>query len=115
MGIDRLIILLKEYGLDKSIKNKVDVYFLTDDNTYFSIAKYVDKLRSIGYVVETNISNKSFNAQFKYANKIEASFVIILGENELKNNECVFKNMSTGNQENIKLDIDVIKEKIENA
>ena len=115
MGIDRLIILLKEYGLDKSIKNKVDVYFLTDDNTYFSIAKYVDKLRSIGYVVETNISNKSFNAQFKYANKIEASFVIILGENELKNNECVFKNMSTGDQENIKLDIDVIKEKIENA
>ena len=41
----------------------------------FSIAKYVDKLRSIGYVVETNISNKSFNAQFKYANKIEARCV----------------------------------------
>ena len=46
---------------------------------------------------------------------IEQIVVFRVKENELKNNECVFKNMSTGDQENIKLDIDVIKEKIENA
>lgn len=115
MGMDRLVILLKEYGLDKNILNKTDVYFLTDDSTYIKSQKYVNELRELGLVVETNIQNRSFNAQFKYANKINATFVIIIGADELKNNECVIKNMKTGIQSKIKLDIDSIKEKIKNA
>ena len=115
MGMDRLVILLKEYGLDKNILNKTDVYFLTDDSTYIKSQKYVNELRELGLVVETNIQNRSFNAQFKYANKINTTFVIIIGEYELKNNECIIKNMKTGIQSKIKLDIDSIKEKIENA
>ena len=115
MGMDRLVLLLKEYGFDNKIKNKVDLYFLTDDNTYINSLEYVNRLREEGYVIETNIQGRSFNAQFKYANKINASFVIIIGEEELKNNECCIKNMETGNQETIKLDIDSIKEKINNA
>ena len=115
MGMDRLVILLKEYGLDKNIEDKIDVYFLTDSNTYIKSQEYVNKLRKLGFVVETNISDKSFNAQFKYANKINANFVVIIGENELKNNECSIKNMKTGKQENIELNIDSIKEKIKNA
>lgn len=115
MGMDRLVILLKEYGLDKNILNKTDVYFLTDGSTYIKSQKYVNELRELGLVVETNIQNRSFNAQFKYANKINATFVIIIGEDELKNNECIIKNMKTGIQSKIKLDIDSIKEKIKNA
>ena len=115
MGMDRLVLLLKEYGFDNKIKNKVDLYFLTDDNTYINSLEYVNRLREEGYVIETNIQRRSFNAQFKYANKINASFVIIIGEEELKNKECCIKNMETGNQETIKLDIDSIKEKINNA
>lgn len=115
MGMDRLVILLKEYGLDKNILNKTDVYFLTDDSTYIKSQKYVNELRELGVVVETNIQNRSFNAQLKYANKINATFVIIIGEDELKNNECIIKNMKTGIQLKIKLDIDSIKEKIKNA
>ena len=115
MGMDRLVILLKEYGLDKNILNKTDVYFLTDDSTYIKSQKYVNELRELGLVVETNIQNRSFNAQLKYANKINVTFVIIIGEDELKNNECIIKNMKTGIQSKIKLDIDSIKEKIKNA
>lgn len=115
MGMDRIIILLKEYGLDKNIVDKVDVYFLTDESTYIKAQEYVDKLRNIGFVVETNISNRSFNAQFKYANKIGANFIVIIGEDELKNNNCSIKNMITGIQDTIELNIDNIKEKIENA
>lgn len=115
MGMDRLVLLLKEYGLDNKIENKVDIYFLTDYNTYINSLEYVNKLREDGYVVETNIQGRSFNAQFKYANKINASFVIIIGEEELKNNECYIKNMSNGSQEKVKLNIDNIKEKINNA
>ena len=115
MGMDRLVILLKEYGLDKNILNKTDLYFLTDDSTYIKSQKYVNELRGLGLVVETNIQNRSFNAQLKYANKINATFVIIIGEDELKNNECIIKDMKTGIQSKIKLDIDSIKEKIKNA
>lgn len=115
MGIDRLVLLLKEYGIDKKIEDKIDIYFLTDQNTYIKSQEYVNKLRDFGFVVETNICDKSFNSQFKYANKIKANFVVIIGEDEIKNNECIIKNMITGDQSNIKLDVYKIKEKIENA
>ena len=115
IGMDRLVLLIKEYELDKNINEVVDIYFLTDEDTYFESLKYVDELRKLGYVVETNINNKSFNAQFKYANKLNASFVVIIGEEEFNNNECSIKNMNTGIQERIKLNIDSIKEKMENA
>lgn len=115
MGMDRIVLLLKEFGLDKEIENKVDVYFLTDKETYIESQKYVNFLRDNGYVVDTNIQQRSFNAQFKYANKINARFVVIIGEDELKNGECSIKDMTTGNQEKVKLDINSIKEKIDNA
>ena len=115
IGIDRVVILLKEYGLLDNIKNNKIIYFLTDDSTYIKSLEYVNSLRNLNYTVETNIQERSFNAQLKYANKLNADFVIIIGEDEIKNNECSIKNMRTGEQSKIKLDINSIKEKIGNA
>ena len=38
------------------------------------------------------------NKQFSYANKHNASFAVIMGENEFNNNEIIIKNMIDGSQ-----------------
>ena len=48
----------------------------------------------------------------KYANKIGASFVLVLGETELENGTANLKNMQTGEQTEIALD-DTFEEKFD--
>ncbi len=54
--------------------------------------------------------NRSTKAQMKYANKIGAKYVAIIGEDELKEESFTLKNMETGNSEKIKLVKEVLKE-----
>ena len=49
-------------------------------------------------------SGKSFKAQMKYADKIKAKYVIILGDDELAKGQALVKTMATGDQESVSLD-----------
>ena len=73
--------------------------------------KLAEELREY-YSVQTNISSRSFNAQMKYANKINAKYLIVLGEDEIKNKKCKVKNMKTGEEKEVKMTIDGIYEVI---
>ena len=48
--------------------------------------------------------NKSLKKSLKYANKIQANYAIIIGEEEDKNELYTIKNLHTGNQSSIKKD-----------
>ena len=74
--------------------------------------KLAEELRE--YIsVQTNISSRSLKAQMKYANKINAENVIVLGEDEIKNKKCKVKNMKTGEEKEVEMTIDGIGEVIE--
>ena len=60
-------------------------------------------LRSRGIRAEMDLDNKSFKAQMKRANKLEARYVMILGQSEIDNNVAILKKMETGEQEDILL------------
>ena len=69
--------------------------------------KIASKLRNEGKKVEIYLNNKKLKAKFKYADKLEIPYVIIIGEDEIANNIVKIKNMETGeefecNQEEIK-------------
>ena len=61
--------------------------------------KAIDKIEK---ETEAIIENKSFKAMFHKAERKEASYAILIGENELKNNEVVIKNIKTQEQKTIK-------------
>lgn len=61
------------------------------------------QLRKNGILAECDTVGRSVKAQMKYANKIGAAYSLILGENEIVNNQVVLKNMETGEQQEIKL------------
>ncbi len=112
LGIDRIILLLKELT-DINIEESVDLYFIVTSKDMFKKAfNIITDMRNLGYIVDTDISSRSFNAQFKYANKINAKNICIIDEETLTTGNCTIKNMQTSNQEICKLEMSSIIEKI---
>ena len=55
-------------------------------------------LRHAGLSVLTDHGARSAKAQMKKADRTQASFVVLLGEDELARDEVTMKNMTTGEQ-----------------
>jgi len=63
--------------------------------------RLLQKIRATGIPSDAAFDKSSLKAQMKAANKSNCDFALILGEEEIENNEVVLKNMETGNQQNI--------------
>ena len=113
LGLDRIELVLKEQ-FDMSFLNKnINLYFaLMCDEAYNKVIPVVQELRKNGISVDFDICKRSFNSQLKYANKQNAKFVCIIGEDELEKTKCKIKNMSDGNQIDVDLDVSSIMEAI---
>ncbi len=109
IGMDRLVLLVSEYGLYNSEENSPDFCIISlDEKSSFKISKLEDDLRKKGYVVDSNITSRNFRGQLKYADKIKAKYSLIIGEDEAKSNICIMKDMSCAKQTKCILDVDDI-------
>ena len=103
LGMDRIVLLLQEYIKQES--KRPDIYFLTTTNEQFICANILaDELRNNGKIIETNIADRSFNAQLKYANKINAKYLIVIGDEELESKKVELKNMDSGDKIQVNLE-----------
>lgn len=109
MGIERLVMLLNQ-------KDKIeghtgpDLFLVALGEAAYEMAfQLMQKLRSLGVRVVMDHEGRSMKNQMKQANKQKAGFVLILGENELENNEAVLKDMLSGEQERVDLAADLGK------
>lgn len=99
LGMERLLELFDKYNENIEVK-KPEIFVATigeEANKYAT--RLVQKLRAEGKYVVKDITGKGLNAQFKYANKIGAKYVITLGDDEIKNKVGKIKNMETGEEE----------------
>jgi histidyl-tRNA synthetase len=76
----------------------------------------LSELRANRIASSCDFRAKSLKAQLRYGQKIGAELVVILGEDELKENKVILKDMSKSEQETLKLKdlITKIKEKLKN-
>lgn len=99
IGLSRLFYKLQEAGIIEASKaTTADVMILpmNEDLTYaLNIAKV---LRDANINTEVNYSKKSVKSMMNYANRIKVPYVIIIGEDEEKQNKVTLKNMTTGEQ-----------------
>lgn len=110
-GEERLLSLLSNEEISYA---PLEICIVSLDEKYdLDAMKLAEELRE-NYSVQTNISSRSFNAQMKYANKINAEYVIVLGEDEIKNKKCKIKNMRSGEEKEAELSLDGITEVLEN-
>lgn len=96
-GLERVIqtMLKQEVPLPKPYAPTLFLIALGDQakETCFSL---LHDLRLNGISVQMDFSNKKINKIMQYANQIQASYVAVVGDNELKNNEIELKEMSSG-------------------
>ena len=70
--------------------------------------KTATELRKANINTQIYFEDKKIKAKFKYADKLQIPYVVIIGEDEIKTNTVTLKNMKTGEQETLKIE-DVIK------
>jgi len=96
MGYDRTLLAMEEEGVNVPINNKIDVYLLyVSDNEKETAAYLTQDLRLNGFIVETDLMKKSLKAQFKSAERYNATYLIVLNDEELKENKITLKDTIT--------------------
>lgn len=110
MGIERTLLTLSENGIEIPKLPYVDLYIgVIGDKARIKALTLTNKLREKNVRCEYDHMNRSVKAEMKYANKINARFTVILGENEIESGTAKFKRMEDGQQFEINLgDLDAI-------
>ena len=97
IGLERLILLLEEQG-KISIQDDLDVYFICfSESSAQEAIMYSEKLKDEfpSLKIKTNLGLESANSQFKKADKSGAKIALIIGSEELENNQIGFKDLRT--------------------
>ena len=106
IGLTRLFYQLKELGLieDKK-KDNLDVLILPMDQEFnFYAIDVLNKLKNAGQKADIYLEKGKFKKKINYADKINAKYVVIIGEDEFSKNEVSIRNMETGDQFNKSID-----------
>lgn len=100
MGVERLTLLLESKGLLKIDSWAMDAFIAIagEEQREYGLRLLYD-LRRDGFSAEMDVMGRSLKAQLKYASKIPAKYVFIIGEEEVETRKITVKDLSTGLQE----------------
>ena len=98
IGMERLISLASDEGFDFGKDITCDAYVIGLGDVSLEVLKMAQELRVNGFSVEANLLPRSLKSQFKSADRHEAKYVIILGEDEVKNGQVNVKRTSDKTQ-----------------
>jgi histidyl-tRNA synthetase len=93
-----LPLLLQRAGVFPEEAVSTDYYVLQVGDTRPTAARIARDLRARGHVVETDLAGRGFGAQLSYADSINAETVVVVGEQDLANDEVTVKEMASGDQ-----------------
>lgn len=101
LGSERLLLALEHETIDIALTKSVDVYVIpmTLDKTFSFSLVYL--LRTLGLSVETDYLNRKLANNFKYAEKINAKYTVVIGEDEIEKEYFTVKNMKTREEEKV--------------
>ena len=105
IGVERVIQSLSENEAFKADGKGVLLFIATiGEEAYKKGFSILSTLRSEGIASDIDYQQKSLKAQMRYANKVKAEYVLVLGENELKERKVFLRNMNNASQKEIGLD-----------
>lgn len=105
LGIERILLSMENQGIDIPGEEPVDFYLVFAGNeAKIECFKLLNKLRINGYSAEMEFNDKSLRAQFKKADKLNATYAIIVGDEELSEGTALLRNMTDGNQQKVHLE-----------
>ena len=110
LGVERLLLTMENNNIEIENPYATDIFIVTiGDEAKTKSFKLLKDLRTNHISAENDHLDRSVKAQFKYSDKINAKFTIVIGDDELANDTATLKNMSTSEQTTIKLS-EIVKE-----
>lgn len=104
-GIERLLLLLENSGVEIPREFPVKLYIAPmGEQAAEKAFALTAKLRQAGVVAETDLMGRGIKAQFKYADKLGAEYVGIIGSDELAKGVIKLKRMSDGEETELAAD-----------
>ena len=104
LGAERLLLTMENNNIEIENPYATDIFIVTiGDEAKTKSFKLLKDLRINHISAENDHLDRSVKAQFKYSDKINAKFTIVIGDDELANDTATLKNMSTSEQTTIKL------------
>ncbi len=94
LGFERLLTALEFENINLPYEDEIDVYVIPvgEKETAFSL---LQALRLNGFKADTDYMDRSIKANFKQADRLNSKYVIIIGEEEVKNGIYKIKNNKT--------------------
>ena len=97
MGMERLMLVLEAQGIELPPEEKCNLYIVpAGENASLKAAELVTALRQEGVYALFDTVGRGIKSQMKYANKIGAEYVVVLGDNEIESGKVELKNMESG-------------------
>ncbi|MEI3235126.1 MAG: histidine--tRNA ligase [Intestinibacter bartlettii] len=115
LGVERLLLTLENNNIEIENPKSTDIYIATiGDAAKTKSFKLIKDLRPNHISADNDHLDKSLKAQFKYSDKLNAKYTVVIGDDELANDTATLKNMKTSEQTTIKLSelVDELKKRL---
>ena len=104
-GLERVLLALEKQNLLPEMDTKTDAFVVAlGDEAQGAAFKLLTKLRQAGLKAGMDYAGRSMKAQMKQANKANARFALIIGEDEVKEACVQLKDMEKSEQEKVSFD-----------
>jgi histidyl-tRNA synthetase len=105
LSIERLLAALNAENVELPVKQKVDCYLVSlGEQAQDHTVTLLHQLRMAGFSAERDYLGRKIKAQFKAADRYQAKYVAVLGDDELAANKIALKSMEDGTQMDLPLD-----------
>lgn len=104
LGVERLLLVMEKTGIVIPEPKPVDLFIavMGEEAKAFGL-KLTRELRKDGLKVEMDLLGRNIKGQFKYADRLNARYTLVIGDQELAENQVSLKNMATSEQKRISL------------
>ena len=104
LGIERLLLTLDKQNIEIPIDKSIDIYLTTiGEKAKQACFDLLNKFRKNGIKAEIDYQDRSVGGQMKSADRMNATYTVIVGENELDSGKATVRNMKNGEEQEIKL------------
>ncbi|MFD2171790.1 histidine--tRNA ligase [Tumebacillus lipolyticus] len=106
IGLERALLLLEEQGAPAlGGEDRVDLYLIPlGDRAEIAVLPLLQELRQAGLVVERDFAGKGLKSALKRADRLQATYALIAGDEELAAGKLLVKELATGTQERMTLE-----------
>ena len=105
MGMERVLLALESQNLLPKADDAMDIFVVCPGKEQFALDfKTAIDLRRAGFKVVYDFLGRSTKAQMQQANRVQAKYVLIFGEDEAARGQVVLRNMATSGQQEIAID-----------